>query len=96
MVELGKHIPVKEADGEFAGMSYFSPKASRYFFEELQSHFEHHGLHGYMMDILIKISQKHKIPISYTLCEESSRIEIDSVHDLIVARRLAASSKKGS
>ncbi len=95
VLQLGKDLPLKEVHGEFGGMAYFSALASRYFFVELRSHFENHGLQGYMMEILLKVSHKYGIPILYSLCEENKRIEIDSVHDLITARKMAASFKKG-
>lgn len=99
VVALGKDLPVSDADGEFGGMAHFSPKASRLFFAELKSHFEKGDLGGYMMDILNVLRTKHKIPIRYSLCAEDARIEVDSVHDLVMARRIAkkfkANGKRG-
>jgi len=94
IISLSKNLPVKEAHGEFGGMVYFSARASRLFFDELETHFEYHGLHGYMMDVLMKISQKHSIPILYSLCEEEDRTEVDSVADLLQARSMAAKADK--
>ncbi|MFZ5803169.1 MAG: NTP transferase domain-containing protein [Candidatus Omnitrophota bacterium] len=93
VVQMGKHLPPHHADGEFGGMTYFSGKASALFFKELRLHFENEGLEGYMMDLLMKIHHKYKLPVLYSLCAEDSRIEIDSVHDLIAARRMAARLK---
>ncbi len=89
IVRIGKDIPLEEADGEFGGMTYFSPKASRLFFEETERMFEDGGLHGYMMEVLAALAARHGLPIRYSLCGEDSRIEVDSVHDLIAARRMA-------
>ncbi len=93
VLQMGKDIPVKEAHGEFGGMAYFSKRASKYFFDELKAHFQHHGLNGYMMELMVRVSQKHNMPIKYLICEEQSRIEIDSVHDLIAARKIASNFK---
>lgn len=93
VTQIGKSLPVREAHGEFGGMVYFSGKASRHFFEELEAHLEHEGLHGYMMEILVKISQKYSMPITYSLCGEDDRIEVDSVPDLIQARHIASRFK---
>jgi choline kinase len=89
VIRMGKDIPPQHADGEFGGMVLFSRRASRLFFLELEAHFKKGGLGSYMMDILQIVAQKYRIPISYTLCRENSRIEVDSVHDLIKARRLS-------
>jgi choline kinase len=91
VVDLGKDLPVDGADGEFGGMACFSAKASALFFKELRSHFDKGELGGYMMGILKAIRQKHNLPIRYSLCGENTRIEVDSVHDLIAARSMAKS-----
>lgn len=94
VLDLAKSIPVSEAHGEFAGMAYFSARASARFFEELHSHFENGDLGGYMMDIMKRVRQKHAMPIRYAACAEDTRIEVDSVHDLIEARTLARNFKR--
>lgn len=93
VIKMEKNIPVKEAHGEFCGMTYFSPRASKLFFKELKHSFEKEGLYGYMMAILLTLSHKHSIPIHYSTCQEYLRTEVDSVHDLIVARRMAQTFK---
>ena len=94
VLNIGKNIPVDEAQGEFGGMAYFSPRASSRFFKELQLHFEKGALGGYMMDLLTLIKQKYTMPIRYSVCSEDSRIEVDSVHDLVQARSLAKKFKR--
>lgn len=89
VTHLGKDFPAEHAQGEFGGMVYFSPRGSRLFYKELQCHLEKGDLNGYMMDILMILRHKHGMPIRYFLCAEDMRIEVDSVHDLIWARRLA-------
>ncbi len=97
VIHLSKDIPLKNAHGEFGGMVFFSARASTRFFEELEGLFQKGDLHGYVMDILLLISRKYAMPITYSQCTEASRIEVDSVHDLIVARRMAKKfkSRKG-
>lgn len=89
VIRMGKNLPVTESDGEFGGMVLFSAKASGLFFEELESHFQKNGLGGYMMELLMKVSQKYKMPVRFSECDENARIEIDSVHDLVQARKMA-------
>lgn len=89
VTKMGKDLPVKTANGEFGGMAYFSARASRLFFKELKHQFEKEDLHGYMMNILMVLSHKYSMPIHYSVCQENSRIEVDSVHDLIIARHMA-------
>ena len=93
VTRMGKDIPLTSANGEFGGMTYFSTRASRLFFKELKHHFEKGDLHGYMMNILMVLNHKYSIPIHYSICQESSRIEVDSVHDLIRARQMAQKFK---
>ena len=93
VAEMGKTIPVHQADGEFGGMAYFSARASARFFAELENRFAAHRFHDYMMEIMTFISAKYTMPIYYSLCEENSRIEVDSVHDLIQARQMAKKFK---
>lgn len=93
IIQMSKQIPREQANGEFAGMAYFGASASRYFFEELENFFENGRLEDYVMDVIMEISKKKKIPINYTLCNENQRIEIDSVNDLVKARKLESSFK---
>ncbi len=88
VVEMGKNIDLAKASGEFGGMAYLSSKASRFFFLELERVFKKNR-YAYMMGILKAISDKHGMPIHFSVCGENSRIEVDSVHDLIAARRMA-------
>jgi choline kinase len=94
VVEMGKGIPVSHAHGEFGGMAFFSARASALFYRELRAHFEKGDLGGYMMDILNTLRQRHAISIRYSVCAEDMRIEVDSVHDLVEARRLARLFKR--
>lgn len=86
---MSKKIPFKKTDGEFGGMAYFGKRASRYFFSELGNFFLRKNLQGYVMDVIMAVSKNHSIPVRYSLCERDSRIEIDSVKDLVRARKLA-------
>jgi choline kinase len=88
VIQMSKQIPPEQSNGEFAGMAYFGARASRYFFEELEDFFENGRLDSYVMDAIMEISKKKKIPIDCTICKENQRIEIDSVSDLVKARRL--------
>jgi len=88
ITQMSKKIPLEQSNGEFAGMAYFGASASRYFFEELEDSFENEKLEDYVMDVIMKIGKKMKIPINYTVCKENQRIEIDSVSDLVKARKL--------
>ena len=88
VVAMEKDLPVKEAQGEFGGMVYFSQKGARLFFKILENTLEKAVLKGYVMDILNRMRDQHGMPIHYSLCFEGSRIEIDSVYDLIKARKL--------
>ncbi|MBI4043117.1 MAG: NTP transferase domain-containing protein [Deltaproteobacteria bacterium] len=89
VARMGKEIPIAEAEGEFGGMALFGSRGSALFFQELESSFEKGGLNGYMMEILMSVSHRYALPVRYSTCRENSRIEIDSVHDLVAARRLA-------
>ncbi len=89
IVKLGKDLPVQRSDGEFGGMAYFSSRASRLFFRLLQIQLEKEGLEGYVMDILNRMKDQFHMPICFSTCGEGARIEIDSVHDLIEARKMA-------
>lgn len=87
--EIGKHLPVDQADGEFGGMAVFSPRASAWFYGALERHLIGGGLSGYMMEVLGSVSREKRVPILPSYCGEDARIEIDSVRDLMEARRLA-------
>jgi choline kinase len=87
ILKLGKDLPLRQADGEFGGMAYFSSRASRLFFRLLQIQLEKEGLEGYVMDILNRMKEQY--PICFSTCGEGERIEIDSVYDLIEARKMA-------
>jgi len=88
ILKFGKDLPLSHVNGEFGGMAYFSSEASRLFFRLLEIHLEKDGLQGYMMDILNKMKDQFQMPICFSTCGEHSRIEIDSVHDLIKAREM--------
>lgn len=89
VVAISKDLPVRSAQGEFGGMVFFSARASKIFFEELERHFKKGDLGGYMMEVLRASCDRHGVPIRYSICGRNTRIEVDSVHDLIAARRLA-------
>lgn len=89
VLRLGKDIPLDKVDGEFGGMVYFSQRASRLFFRILENTLEKGELKGYVMDILNQMRDDYLMPIFYSICGVDSRIEIDSVHDLILARRMS-------
>ena len=86
VIQLGKEIPVHQADGEFGGMAYFSQTTSQKFFKELEIYFEKGKVTGYVMDIMNALKEKYSIPISVALCSENSRIDVDYVKDLRDAR----------
>ena len=94
IIQMSKKIPLEQSHGEFTGMAYFGARASRYFFEEIENFFENGKLNDYVMDVIMEIGKKKKIPINYTLCKENQRIEIDSVMDLVNARKLEKSFNK--
>ena len=89
VVRMSKDILAKEASGEFGGMVFLSARASKLFFLELTRHLEAGNIHGYMMDVLMQVSEKYHLPVEYHACGPAMRIEIDSIHDLIQARRMA-------
>jgi len=89
IVAMGKDISLDETDGEFSGMAYVGAKSSKKFFSELEKFLQNSNPQGYFMDVLMLLSNKHQIPINYITCEENSRIEIDSVSDLIKARKMS-------
>ena len=89
VLKLGKDLPLQRSDGEFGGMAYFSRSASRLFFRLLQIQLEKEGLEGYVMDILNRMKEQFHVPICFSTCGEGARIGIDSVYDLIEARKMA-------
>lgn len=94
VVRISKAVPAGEADGEFGGMTFFSPRASALFYRELEARLGQGALKGYMMEILEILARRHGLGIRPAPCGESARIEVDSVHDLVAARRLAQGFKK--
>lgn len=94
ILKLGKDLPPNLSHGEFGGMAYFNSRASRLFFRLLEIHLEKEGLQGYVMDILNKMKDQFHMPICFSTCGKHSRIEIDSVHDLIEARKIARRMEK--
>ena len=89
IIEMGKNIPEAHAMGEFTGMAYFSEKVSKIFFKEIEDLIKNGFVNAYVMDVIIRMNQKYSFPINYSYCKENSRIEIDSVSDLIHARKIA-------
>jgi len=96
ITRFGKDMPVDEAAGEYAAMTVFRSRASAMFFAELRNVFGRGELGGYAMDILNSMLDQPDLCMAHILCDESSRIEIDSVADLRRARRLADSIMKQS
>jgi len=94
VIDLGKNIPTTAAHGEFAGMVYLSAKASKLFYEVLTDHLEDQRLDGYVLDVLKDMTNKHRMPIHFSWCYGKSRIEIDSVADLIEARKIVRNFHK--
>jgi L-glutamine-phosphate cytidylyltransferase len=89
VVHMGKDLSPESAHGEFGGMAYFSQAGSQLFFRALQNMLENGQLKGYVADALMQVRTEYGVPIRYSLCHDGSRIEIDSVHDLREARKIA-------
>lgn len=93
ITKFGKKMSNTEATGEFAGMAFFDAEASTCFFKEIETFFKNGKSSYYVMDVIYSISQKCGISVNFSFCDEYSRIEIDSVRDLVQGRKLKSIEK---
>lgn len=88
IVDFGKNIPIDTASGEFAGMACFSQRGASLFFKVLENLLAKGRLQGYVTDVLKGMEREFKVPIAHSVCYDGARTEIDSVHDLLEARKI--------
>jgi choline kinase len=88
-VRFGKDIPLHEANGEYTGLTVLSARGSAAFFDQMRRLLKDGHLDAYAMDVLNAVTDRSDISVSLVYCDESSRIEIDTVADLRRARQMA-------
>jgi L-glutamine-phosphate cytidylyltransferase len=88
-VYFGKDIELAETTGEYTGLTVFSAHGSSVFFAELRKILEAGDLRAYAMDVLNSVFQRADVTTAFEYCDESSRIEVDTVADLTDARAMA-------
>lgn len=74
--------------GEFTATVRFSEEGSRQFFDTLERHVWHHGIQGYLADVLCTYHRKWEL--SFHLSQDHHRVEVDFPYDLERARSLYA------
>jgi choline kinase len=74
--------------GEFTGLARFSAEGSTQFFDTLSRHVWHHGLSGYVADILCQLHRKWEL--TFHLSDDHRRVDVDFPYDLARARQLFA------
>jgi choline kinase len=79
--------------GEFTGLVRFSAEGSGQLFDTLNRHVWHHGLQGYVADILCQLHCKWEL--AFHLSTDHHRVDVDFPCDLARARQLYA-QRRGS